>query len=602
MSIARLQELVLVGDADRKQDIMEGLQALGVVHLVPLADGPKGTGPDPADDYRDALLHLVNAPRKRRQQRPQEVISRQDLIATILQNKYARDDIIDRIELIRQKQRALAPWGNFELSDLGDIGGNRFWFYLVPPSRQAQLEEVTLPWKIVDSDPRFHYLVVVSPVEPGQEQVPFKRTHTGIFSLSELAQQREAALVELEDRDAERESLTRWIMPLTEARDQSLDGRDLRVARNEALDAQGCFVLKGWIPEPALPALEGWSETLPVAWQLREPGEEDHPPTLLQNTDLMGGGEEAVAFFQLPGYHAWDPSSVIFFSFALFFSMILADGGYALLLGGILLLWWRRLSVPGSTGIRIRNLWAALTTASFGYGALVGSWFGVTPGPGSLLASVHLLDMNDFQGMMRLSLGAGVLHLVVANGMVAWTQKHSAVALASVGWMLGIGSAFLLWLDYMGPRGIEGSHWTAGVGLGLLLILLFSGRRRIRTVKDGALQLFDGIKALYGVSRAFGDVLSYMRLFALGLSSASLAVTFNSLAVSARDSMDVGGFMVFALILLLGHTLNFALALMSGVIHGLRLNLLEFYNWGVQGEGYPFKAFAKRGGSRWNSL
>jgi V/A-type H+-transporting ATPase subunit I len=92
-----------------------------------------------------------------------------------------------------------------------------------------------------------------------------------------------------------------------------------------------------------------------------------------------------------------------------------------------------------------------------------------------------------------------------------------------------------------------------------------------------------------------------MRLFALGLSSASLAITFNALAISARDAMPTGGFIVFALILLFGHGLNFALGIMSGVIHGLRLNLLEFYNWGIQDEGYAFKAFKKRGESPWNN-
>ena len=113
--------------------------------------------------------------------------------------------------------------------------------------------------------------------------------------------------------------------------------------------------------------------------------------------------------------------------------------------------------------------------------------------------------------------------------------------------------------------------------------------------------MFDGASALYGLSKAFGDVLSYMRLFALGLSSASLAVTFNALAIEARDSVSAGGFILFALIILLGHGLNFVLGIMSGVIHGLRLNLLEFYNWGVKGEGYPFKAFKKRGESKWSN-
>ena len=135
--------------------------------------------------------------------------------------------------------------------------------------------------------------------------------------------------------------------------------------------------------------------------------------------------------------------------------------------------------------------------------------------------------------------------------------------------------------------------------LWFLLVLGCSGDRPLNSPKDLALQAVDGVSAVLGLTKAFGDVLSYMRLFALGLAGASLAATFNSLAVAARDSVSVGGFLLFFLIILFGHGLNLVLAIMSGVIHGLRLNLMEFYNWGIQGEGYPFKAFAKRGGSKW---
>ena len=93
---------------------------------------------------------------------------------------------------------------------------------------------------------------------------------------------------------------------------------------------------------------------------------------------------------------------------------------------------------------------------------------------------------------------------------------------------------------------------------------------------------------------AFGDVLSYMRLFALGLASASLALTFNDLAAGARNALPGLGVLVGGLILVLGHTLNLALGVMSGVVHGLRLNFIEFYNWGLPEEGMAFRRFARK--------
>jgi V/A-type H+-transporting ATPase subunit I len=96
------------------------------------------------------------------------------------------------------------------------------------------------------------------------------------------------------------------------------------------------------------------------------------------------------------------------------------------------------------------------------------------------------------------------------------------------------------------------------------------------------------------VSGAFGDVLSYLRLFALGLASASLAAAFNDMAADVRAAIPGIGFLFALLILLLGHSLNFLLSLASGFIHGLRLNVIEFFKWGVQEEGNPYRPFERK--------
>ena len=91
----------------------------------------------------------------------------------------------------------------------------------------------------------------------------------------------------------------------------------------------------------------------------------------------------------------------------------------------------------------------------------------------------------------------------------------------------------------------------------------------------------------------FGDVLSYIRLFALGLAGSSLAVTINDLADQVAHALPGPGLLLAILVVLLGHVINLALCLMSGVVHGLRLNVIEFFNWGLAEEGYPFRPFAK---------
>ena len=94
---------------------------------------------------------------------------------------------------------------------------------------------------------------------------------------------------------------------------------------------------------------------------------------------------------------------------------------------------------------------------------------------------------------------------------------------------------------------------------------------------------------------AFGDVLSYLRLFALGLASASLAIAFNGMAADTREAVPGVGLLAALIILVIGHSLNLLLAVASGVIHGLRLNVIEFFNWGLPEEGPLFRPFKKKG-------
>jgi len=103
-----------------------------------------------------------------------------------------------------------------------------------------------------------------------------------------------------------------------------------------------------------------------------------------------------------------------------------------------------------------------------------------------------------------------------------------------------------------------------------------------------------GLQGLVGLSKQFGDLLSYLRLFALGLASASLAATFNGLAADLQAAIPGLGLLLALIILLFGHGITFLLGIMSGVVHGLRLNYIEFFGWGLTEEGYPFRSFAKR--------
>jgi V/A-type H+-transporting ATPase subunit I len=598
MSIVPLHKATLFGMAHEKEAVLTQVQALGCLHLNSLA--PASKEPEklpsalPVDAYK-ALRYLSGVREKRRVVRNNERFDMQAVVAEVLRNQQRVRDVEDRCDALRERIEALRPWGNFYHTAPERLGGMRLWFYVLPRDALVALDDLELPWQVVHQDNRFAYLVVISREELPAGLLPVPRTHTGSLPLEEVIRQWEESEIELEELLAERQALTRWIN-LIAAHLSAAEDRCARLhAASQTRDEASIFVLQGWVPAPELPRLRGLAEERRLALLVEEPGKEDRPPTLLSNPPGLAVGEDLVDFYQTPGYRSWDPSLVVFLSFTLFFAMILSDAGYATLLGLGVIASWRAMG-GSATGRRLRILAATLCGGALVWGLLVGSYFGASPPEGSLLGLLKRFDINDFDTMMRLSVTIGVLHIALANGIMAWQYWGQNRSKVSLGWIAVALGGLLIWLG-MGEEGVR-LLYRLGVSTlvaGLLAVFLFGSERPVRNAIDLLWRILGGLSALTNVTKIFGDVLSYLRLFALGLASASLALTFNDLARQVAEAYPGMGLLFSLLILLVGHLLNILLSLMSGVVHGLRLNFIEFYNWGLSEEGYPFRAFAKRG-------
>lgn len=595
MAIEALKRLSLVGLARQKTTVLDQLQALGCLHLVPLAPPPKEpetVPPAHAVDAAKALRYLQEAPWKRRQIHASANFDMAATVRQALANQDRLREMEDRRDALAQRALDLAPWGDFELPPADSLGGRKLWFYIVPQAKLKALASLDRPWQVVHRDNRQAYVVLIHDEEPPSDALPVPRTHTGSLSLTEVERQLEAADVALEDIHAERQALTRWIFLMTTHFARAEDQASLRHAAAQTLEGSGLFAVQGWVGVSRLPEVEALANEQGLALLIEDPAPADQPPTLLRNPEPLGAAETLVEFYQMPAYRSWDPSRVLFFSFAVFFAMILSDAGYAALLGLGLLAFWPKLgATPG--GRRMRVLAATLTVAALAWGVLVGSYFGVPPPPEGLLGQLDRLDIDDFDTMMRLSIGVGVLHLMLANGARAVGLWPRLTALEPIGWLLVVSGGYGAWL-VMGATAPFATVGAYGVlGLGLVLIFLAASERPITGLTSLLRRGLDGLQALARITKLFGDALSYLRLFALGLASASLALTFNGLADQVSTQIAGLGLLLKILLLLIGHALNLLLALVSGVVHGLRLNYIEFYNWALSGEGYPFRPFKK---------
>ncbi|MDJ0926935.1 MAG: V-type ATP synthase subunit I [Gammaproteobacteria bacterium] len=598
MAILPLRRINVVGPVELKREALAELQKLGCVHLIasvlPTTEDDQPAAPDEGQDAREALRYLRDCQARRSQVTDAASFDMRDVVTRGLDVKRKLRERQDRRDFLLMRISLLKQWGNFSLPPGEDIEGYRLWFYEVPLYQMDKVRQSDLIWQEVNRTNRFAYIIVISAEEPHATAMPVPRTHTGRVSLEKLRDELQQVELEIEDLNADREGLTRWIERLRDNLDAADDRAALTRAVAETWSEHDLFMIQGWAPAELVDTIRGFTDAAGLALLERAPAPTESPPTLLDNPEQLAGGQAIVSFWQLPGYRDADPSSVVAVSFALFFAMIMADAGYALVLTGLLAIFWRRLGEAHGAR-QIQYLGALIAGMSLLYGVLSGSYFGLAPEPGTLAARLKVFDIQDYPSMMRIAIIAGATHLVLGNLMAAWRSRGRHVAWGQLGWALSIAGGLLLWLGWeRDPAGTLSRTGQVAMGLGLLAVLLFRGEQVVRTRKDLLMRLAQGGLALTSVTKAFGDVLSYLRLFALGLASASLAITFNQLAGQLSDATGPAGPYFATVLLLIGHTLNFALILVSAVVHGLRLNLIEFFNWSVMTEGYPFRAFHRR--------
>lgn len=599
MTIVPLCKVTVVGLTSDKGILLDGLQQLGCLHLMPLQQRSQADEPfvstRPIEDAREALRYLGDVRRVRHQTRADAAFDFDRLIAAALANRQCKREAEDRVLALEERLRRLEPWGDFVLPDLDALSGYRLWFYRVPQAkarlfRQA-LMQLSVPWQQLYESPRHLYVVLISRNEPDAAALPVPRSLMGSKSPATVRRQLDAARSAVEDVEAEHEALSRWIFLLSRHLARAEDSQARAEASAITRDEGSLVQLQGWLPRRELQRLETFASTHGLAWLAEAPQPDEQPPTLLENPAVLSGGQDLVCFYETPAYRDWDPSVLVFFSFSIFFAMILADAGYAVVLAVLVGFLWKGMGRSvGGRHFRIQ----ALVGLGFAlvYGVLAGSYFGIEPASSSPLARLKVLDLNDFDAMMQLSLLVGGLHLLLANGIVAVGSPGVAGKAKPLGWMAVILGGLGL---YLGAGDAVLPHLGAGLlAGGVITILFLSSERRVGNLGDLLLRLFDGLRSLTNISKLFGDVMSYLRLFALGLASASLAVTFNQLATQVVQSGVVLALPIAILILILGHGINLLLAVISGFVHGLRLNFIEFFNWGLSGEGYPFKPFLKK--------
>lgn len=367
--------------------------------------------------------------------------------------------------------------------------------------------------------------------------------------------------------------------------------------------AEGSIVLmEGWVPVENECETRNLLDDSGVYYEMRPADKEDNAPIKLKNGKISRLFEMLTRMYGLPDYGEFDPTPLFAPFYALFFGMCVGDAGYGLLLILLGLYLKKKLSKSMSG---LLNLLITLGAATTIVGAVFNTFFGAAITDINLPEWMNSLiisgkwDGTSYDKTMVIALLVGMFHICFAMVVKAIcdTVRYGFMnALSAWGWLLLVGgSVAVATLNYLGVIDMDVSKY-AFIGIGgvsAVGIYLLNNIRRNVFANIGA-GLWDTYNMITGL---MGDLLSYLRLYALGLAGGMLGGVFNSLGMELRDSMadflfGIPGWICFGLIFVAGHGLNIALSCLSGYVHSIRLTFVEYFkNSGYNGKGAQYNPF-----------
>lgn len=365
--------------------------------------------------------------------------------------------------------------------------------------------------------------------------------------------------------------------------DSLREQQDFACARAGMGSSAELAYLRGYCPAPRIDALREAARRNGWGLLIADPDASEAVPTLIQSPAWVRPIESLFDLIKIrPGYREADVSSSFLLFLSLFFAMIVGDAGYGLvfLLLTAALRWKMKKASPNP--FRLMYIFSICTIV---WGALTGAYFGVTQLP-TALSRFRIDWLTDNRNVMHLCLVIGAVHLSVAHLWVMIRSLNSLSAIAQAGWTA------VTWAMFFGARamllGIAFPNWYVPVAiLGILAVILF-----MTPLKKMKTEWINHAMLPLTLMSNFGDILSYLRLFALSVAGLQLAGAFNSMVSTISLPFFVKG-LIAAMILFAGHALNIALSAISVLVHGIRLNALEFsMHFGLEWAGIAYSPFA----------
>jgi V/A-type H+-transporting ATPase subunit I len=626
-----VKKFLFIGIKEERGAFFEQAQRLGLIDFI---DAPADASAHKLEPSRhaDAIKILRGMP-------PEEQLEIADLSPAaqiadaILRYKKELDLIEEKIRVTRLEIGRIAVFGHFDLNEIQDLrerGRRIIQFYC---GKKGVRERVSGQQYLIyiDSDHGLDYFAGIHSTQTSYDGlVDMKLDRT----LDLLQQDLIAAHDEKQRLEKALHAMAVYSQYLHRAFYAELNHNELKRAEGKARPVLegSLFAATGWAPANRIDSLRTLARDLAVHMEEVAPATNEMAPTCLENENLGRLGEDLVGIYDTPSNTDKDPSIFVLFSFLLFFSIIVGDGGYGSVYLGLALYIRHKYPLLKGAKKRLLNLFTLLCVGCIGWGLLSSSFFGIEVSPDNPIRKVSLVTFlaekkaeyhavekdGTFQKwvkqyptlheaqegqnliflgytenngvrnygllatltdqiLLELALVIGVIHILL--GLVRYLPRNPPY----IGWIIFLAGSLLYFPSYLQAPSFINYWWglplDRGGAIGLQLIAVGIPLAIVLAViKKGVLGLTEAMNLI----QVFGDVLSYLRLYALGLSGSIVSATINDVAALLP-------FLLAIALIAIGHLVNMLLGIMGGVIHGLRLNFLEWYHYSFEGGGKTFK-------------
>lgn len=631
--IINVKKYLILGAHEDLNKFFERAQQQGIIEFIPAHTKKGHEPPVEIQHLLSAMRILRKLPVKKPYERGGDLKFADEVALKIIDLKQEVERLSEEKRLIEAEIFRVAPFGDFSLDDLDFIErvGNREIQFFCMKSSKADLAHFPEEVIFISRDFDLDYFIAINEEPKSYPDMIEMRIDR---PLGELQTHLSFVKESLHQIEAELKGYAGHLDFLNEALVERLNDFNLATAKKDVLFSlhDSIFSVEAWVPENKTHLLFSVIDGMAIHCEPILVEEDDRIPTFMENKGVQRIGEDLVKIYDVPATTDRDPSGWVFWFFALFFSMIVADGGYGLMYLGLCLYLRYKYPVMQRSARRFLKLATILATGCIIWGVLTSAFFGIQISPKSWLGKVsvmqylaekkaeyhfahkddvyqfwvaklpvlknaqsgqeflemgvsqkgnhtkmEVLDTFSDNILLEFSLMIGIIHIGLSLLRYLW--RHWA----GIGWvafMIGAYLYFPLMLKATSMVHFLGIvDKTTGPEIGLQLLYVGIGSALFLALVQKRLK---GIGEVANLVQVFADVLSYLRLYALGLAGAIMAETFNEIG------QDVGLFLGF-LVILVGHSVNIMLGIMAGVIHGLRLNFIEWYHYCFDGGGRLFR-------------